>query len=165
MVTLYSHQCQQWVLVLLRVTIVQPTSNPLTSDYQVPLNTKKYLFSGQSIINNSVQQDVVAVGYNCAVSLPLSKFSVLENQPSQTTTETYAVYFENNNSTSSQNFQDINGGLMSRSFRSQSTVRTTNVGGIFEAHNCMRSIENYWKTWPKLYIRPDQYWCGRNVHC
>jgi hypothetical protein len=76
-----------------------PTQNPLTDDYEIPLNQQNYYFSG-----NNINKERVAVGVACGNNLP-SKFNVLLDK---TYNSSYVIgnnagYFRNINSGSAHN--------------------------------------------------------------
>lgn len=117
-------------------------ANPLLGNYQIPLASNKFYFTGQSPIGGGVSQDAVGVGYNCGFILP-GRFSVLENQTGgPVSTETYAGHFKNANQQLSTTFR-ISGGVYGESKGAQLSLTGTppiNVGGVFEGYGTQASI-------------------------
>ncbi len=112
------------------------TSNPLTGDYAIPLGNNKFHFTGQGTIDNNTRRDIVTVGYNCGASLPLSRFSVVERQGAQTTSDTYAAHFKNDDKSSA--VWTINAGIFAEAKMSQA-IDVYKIGGIFEAFNKLQA--------------------------
>lgn len=119
--------------------------NSLVANYEVPLGTFNYKFTGQGLIDNVNKQDIVSVGYPCAQQAP-SRFSVLENQNNQPqNVQTYAGHFKNAN---------IPTGIFSGAIletagiyaETKSPIVGTpnkfniNIGGIFEGYGQLNNI-------------------------
>ncbi len=120
--------------------ICSALQNPLTGDFEMPMATNKYLFTGQGLINATVQQDVVGIGYNCGVTnFPSAKLSVLNQQSGgPVTDETYAAYFTNNNVGSGTNL--IGGAVYGKYTTVNANPFALNAGGIFEAYGTNNTI-------------------------
>jgi len=120
--------------------ICSALQNPLTGDFEMPMATNKYLFTGQGLINATVQQDVVGIGYNCGVTnFPSAKLSVLNQQSGgPVTDETYAAYFTNNNVGSPSN--NFGGALYAKYTTINQNFFAHNVGAVFEAYGAYNTI-------------------------
>jgi hypothetical protein len=120
--------------------------NPLTlGDYEIPLNTFNYRFTGQAVITPAVQQDVVSIGYNCFVPRPVSKFSVLEAQTVPTVPFTnYAGHFRNKNVNQANASSIIAGGVygevMSTVLFGGNQFIPLNIGGVFQGAGAAGNI-------------------------
>ena len=112
--------------------------NPLLGDFEMPLATNKYLFTGQGTINGTLQQDVVGIGYACGSALPAARLSVLNQQTANVTDENYAAYFVNNNIGSTTN--SISGAVYGLYNTINNNAFAINSGGIFEANGSYKSI-------------------------
>ncbi len=121
------------------------TPNPLTSNWQIPLNAFQFHFQGQSLIQPvpGPQQDLVAIGYACGAALPVAKFNVLEQQTIiNTTYETYGGYFKNANSLN-PNLLLLTGGVYGES-KAATGITTAfgaiNAGGVFEGWGTLSNV-------------------------
>lgn len=118
-------------------------SNALTGNFQVPLGTFHYKFTGQGVITNAVKQDIVSVGYNCVQQAPY-RFSVLENQAAQPVPDpTYAGHFKNDNISLLTSALNITGGVFgeARGLLPGPTANSPiNVGGVFEGFGSWSNI-------------------------
>ncbi|MBL0329375.1 MAG: tail fiber domain-containing protein [Bacteroidetes bacterium] len=117
------------------------TPNPIVgNDYEIPLNTFNYRFTGQSIpLLSGVNTDVVGIGYACTSVMP-AKFNVLEQA-----TGPIAV---NTTATSSIN-SDVSTSTIPRIYRAVVGITNgvqpinflhTNIGGDFLARDADNTI-------------------------
>lgn len=116
--------------------------NPLTGNYEVPMNNFRYYFPGQGVINATQRDNIVSVGYNCNQSPP-AHFSVLEAQTGGPTIETYAGHFRNSNQ-SQVGFNYITGGVYGEAKGQELGLPmanpAVNAGGVFEGIGTRASI-------------------------
>jgi len=111
--------------------------NPLTGDYEVPLGTFKYHFTGQSVITPSPgpQENIVTVGYPCGATTPVAKFSVLEQQTVVPVSfRNYAGHFSNFNPATTSTTGLVSGGIFgeSKGANPPNAFEPINAGGVFE---------------------------------
>ena len=119
------------------------TPNPIVgTDYEIPLNTFNYRFSGQAIPFDPAalipNQDVVGIGYACGVSMP-AKFSVLENVGSVAinTTATSSINSDVSTSTPPRTYRAVFG--MTNGVQPINFLHT-NIGGDFIARDADNTI-------------------------
>jgi len=113
-----------------------PAPNPLVGfDYEIPLNTFNYRFSGQAIpFDPSAtipNQNVVGIGYNCGANMP-AKFSVLQNIGT-VSLSTIAGAFLNNDISTTQVNRFV--GVAGTANGLQVNGGNYNIGGYFNAFN------------------------------
>ncbi|MBK9285822.1 MAG: tail fiber domain-containing protein [Sphingobacteriaceae bacterium] len=145
--------------------------NPLVgSDYEIPTGGFNYRFTGQSIIApGAPQQDMVSIGYPCAVPLPVSKFSVLEQQTVAVVPfENYAGHFKNSNIPDASSANFITGGVFGQARGNVSGFIAfpppVNSGGVFQASGALGNIGVFGRisgtTTPQLFANNGPYAIG-----
>lgn len=113
-----------------------PTSNPLTDNYQIPMNDQNVYFEN----NNLLGQNHVGFGYACSSILP-GKISVTQVHPFPITssgTETTAGYFRNRDESETFFTQFVAVRGEADGFNMNDGSR--NVGGYFSANNGLQSV-------------------------
>lgn len=100
--------------------------NPLTNDYEIPLNSNNFFFSGQA-----TGRDNVAVGLNCA-STPLGKLHVQRDYPGTSAYNNSTSVYALNNDIS---LPGANLGQAFGVFGEANNTNRTNAGGYFTASN------------------------------
>jgi hypothetical protein len=115
-------------------------TNALTNDYEIPLGTFVYRYTGQAQTGvPGSNQDLVSVGYPCTVNPP-SRLSVWDDNTFTNGNETYAGHFRNDNL---GNNATITGGIfgMAKGLQVNPAAQPPiNIGGLFEGYGTMASI-------------------------
>ncbi|MBK7312249.1 MAG: tail fiber domain-containing protein [Sphingobacteriaceae bacterium] len=145
------------------------TPSALTGDFEMPLGTFKYRFTGQSQIttNPAIQQDMVSIGYPCGSTLPVAKFSVLESQTvTNVPDNNYAGHFKNTNISPVTSLLNMTGGVFGEA---RGLIATNvpnspiNAGGVFEGFGSWSNIGVFGRMSPLAFpnnFGPSRYNMG-----
>ncbi len=108
--------------------------NPIQGNYEIPLGSNRFFFSGQGALNNTLRQDNVNIGYSCPQLPPPARLNVLNQQTAVLTTDrTYAATFKNINSSLGSGYTEY-AAVFGRGNHISSNINAVNIGGIFEAN-------------------------------
>jgi hypothetical protein len=109
-------------------------SNPIPGNYEIPLGTNRFFFSGQGLLNNTLRQDNVNIGYLCPQLPPPARLNVLNQQPVVLNPDrSFAATFKNINSSTGAGYTEY-AAAFGRGNHVSSNVNAVNIGGIFEAN-------------------------------
>lgn len=108
--------------------------NPITGNYEIPLATHRFFFSGQGTLNNTLRQDNVNIGYQCPQIPPPARLNVLNQQGAVLSPDrTYAATFKNINSSGGAGYTEY-AAVFGRGNHVTGNINAVNIGGIFEAN-------------------------------
>ena len=115
--------------------------NPIVgTDYEIPLNTFNYRFTGQAVpLLGATNKDVVGIGYNCGLTMP-AKFSVLERVGLSAVTTIAGSFLNSDVATGSPAYFV---GVQGRADGPQPSGNIYNIGGYFSAINAPVNIGVY----------------------